>query len=107
VASRQEQWMIIGYNKNPETYSCWSQFLLLLRKRRLTSPFNFSFPMDQKTIVLYLHMKEMELGYVKRNLMGCRADSLSELLIRIQVSLRAKPGKTLIEVFLEWIKRLQ
>jgi hypothetical protein len=41
--------------------------------------FSFSFPMDQKKIVLYLHIKGMELGGVKRNLMGCRADDLSEL----------------------------
>jgi hypothetical protein len=33
----------------------------VLRKRRLTRPFSFSFPMDQKTIVLYLQMKGIGL----------------------------------------------
>jgi hypothetical protein len=41
--------------------------------------------MDQKTIVLYLHMK------VKRILMGYRAENLSELLVRVSVILRAIP----------------
>jgi hypothetical protein len=40
-----------------EVNSCSSQFLLFLRKWRLTRTFSFSFPMDQKTIVLFLHMK--------------------------------------------------
>jgi hypothetical protein len=63
--------------------------------------------MKGKTIVFYLHMKGMGLGYVKRNLMGCHAENLSELLVRTQVILRAIPGETFIEVFLEWMKRLQ
>jgi hypothetical protein len=46
-------------------------------------------------------------GYVKRNLMGRHAENLSELLVRIQVIMRAIPGETLVEVFLEWMKRLQ
>jgi hypothetical protein len=33
--------------------------------------------MDQKTAVLSLHMKGMELGDVKSNLMGYRAETLS------------------------------
>jgi hypothetical protein len=63
--------------------------------------------MDQKKIILYLHMKLSLFGYVKRNPMGYRAENLSELLIGIQVILTAIPGETLIEVFLEWMKRLQ
>jgi hypothetical protein len=57
--------------------------------------------MDQKTIVLYLYMKETRLSYVKRKLMGYRAENLSELLIRIRVILRTVPGETVIEVCLE------
>jgi hypothetical protein len=57
--------------------------------------------MDQKEIVLYLHMK------VKRNLMGYRAENLLRLLLCIQVVSRAIPGETLIEAFLEWMKQLQ
>jgi hypothetical protein len=57
--------------------------------------------MDQRTIVFFFHMK------VKRNLLGNRAENLSELLVRIQVILRAIPGETLVDVFLEWMKRLQ
>jgi hypothetical protein len=63
--------------------------------------------MDQKATVLYLHMKLFLFGYVKRNLMGYRAENLCELLVRIQVIVRAIPGEILIEVFLEWMKRLQ
>jgi hypothetical protein len=37
-------------------------------------------------------------GYVKRNLMGYRAEHLSELLVRIQVVLKIVPGETLVEV---------
>jgi hypothetical protein len=33
-------------------------------------------------------------GHLKRNLMGYRAENLSELLARIQVMLRAVPGET-------------
>jgi hypothetical protein len=50
--------------------------------------------MDQTTIVLYLHMKGMEFGYVKRNLMEYPAENLFELLVRIQVIFRAIPGQT-------------
>jgi hypothetical protein len=39
--------------------------------------------------------------------MGYHAESLSELLVRIQVILRAIPGETLVDVCLEWMKRLQ
>jgi hypothetical protein len=39
--------------------------------------------------------------------MGYRAENLSELLVHIQVILRAIPGETLVEVFLKWLKRLQ
>jgi hypothetical protein len=49
--------------------------------------------MDEKTIILYLRMKEMGRDYVKRNLMGYRAENLSELLVCIQVVLRAIPGQ--------------
>jgi hypothetical protein len=35
------------------------------------------------------------------------AENLSELLVRIQVILRAIPDETLVEVFLEWMKQLQ
>jgi hypothetical protein len=55
--------------------------------------------MDQKTIVLYLHMK-MKVK-AKRNLIKYRAENLSELLVRIQVILRAILGETLIEGFLD------
>jgi hypothetical protein len=51
-------------------------------------------------------MEVMELGYVKRNLMEYRAETLSEILVRIQVILRAIPCETLVQVFLEWVKRL-
>jgi hypothetical protein len=57
--------------------------------------------MDRKTTVFYLHMKRMGLGDVKRNLMGHSGENLSELLVGIQVILRAIPSETLIEVFLE------
>jgi hypothetical protein len=43
-------------------------------------------------------------SHVKRNLMGYRAESLSELLFGIQVILKVIPCKTLIEVFLKWTK---
>jgi hypothetical protein len=39
--------------------------------------------------------------------MGYHAENLSELLVRIQVILRAIQGERLVEVFLEWMKRLQ
>jgi hypothetical protein len=51
--------------------------------------------MEQKIIVLCLHMK------VRRNLMGNHAENLFKLLVRIQVILRAIPGETLVQVFLE------
>jgi hypothetical protein len=50
--------------------------------------------MDQKTIILYLRMKGMGLGDVKRNLMGCRVENLSQLLVHIQIVLMAIPGQT-------------
>jgi intein/homing endonuclease len=40
-------------------------------------------------------------GYMKRNLIVYCAKNLSELLLRIQVILRAVPGETLVEIFLE------
>jgi hypothetical protein len=64
-------------------------------KTAFNRAFRFSFPMDQKTIVIYLHMKVN----VKRNLMGYRAENLSELLVRIQVILCAIPGMTWGEGF--------
>jgi hypothetical protein len=38
--------------------------------------------------------------------MEYHAKNLSELLVGIQVILMAAPGETLVEVFLEWVKRL-
>jgi hypothetical protein len=35
------------------------------------------------------------------------AENLSEPLVGIQVILRVIPGEILVEVFLEWMKRLQ
>jgi prophage maintenance system killer protein len=46
-------------------------------------------------------------GYVKGKLMGYRAETPSELLVRIRVSLADIPRETLNAVFLEWMKRLQ
>jgi hypothetical protein len=46
-------------------------------------------------------------GYVKRKLMGYRAETPSELLVRIRVILAEIPQETLNAVFLEWIERLQ
>jgi hypothetical protein len=66
--------------------------------------FRFSFPIETKTIVLCLHVKGMDLGYMNRNLRGYRAENLSELSFRIQVILRAIPGEPLVEVFLEHMK---
>jgi hypothetical protein len=50
--------------------------------------------MDQNTIVLYLHMKWMELRHVKENLMGYRDENLFECLVRIQIILTVIPGET-------------
>jgi hypothetical protein len=42
-------------------------------------------------------------GYVKGNLMGCRAETPSELLVRIRVILAEIPRETLNTAFLEWM----
>jgi histone-lysine N-methyltransferase SETMAR len=47
------------------------------------------------------------IGYVKRKLIGYRAESESELLVRIGVILAEIPPDVLNAVFLEWIDRLQ
>jgi hypothetical protein len=52
-------------------------------------------------------MSDRLFGYVKRNLMGYRAENLSELLVCIQVILRSISGERSVEMFLEWMKRLQ
>jgi hypothetical protein len=46
-------------------------------------------------------------GYVKGKLMGYRAETPSELLVRIQIILAEIPRETLNAVFLEWMERLQ
>jgi histone-lysine N-methyltransferase SETMAR len=46
-------------------------------------------------------------GRMKRKLMGYRAESESELLVRIGVILVEVPRDVLNAVFLEWIDRLQ
>jgi hypothetical protein len=46
-------------------------------------------------------------GYVKRKLMGYRAESESELLVRIRVILAEIPREVLNAVFLEWMDRLR
>jgi histone-lysine N-methyltransferase SETMAR len=46
-------------------------------------------------------------GYVKRKLMGYRAENESELLVRIRVILTEIPRDVLNAVFLEWMDRLQ
>jgi hypothetical protein len=46
-------------------------------------------------------------GYVKGKLMGYRAETPSELLVRIRVILVEILRETLTAVFLEWMKRLQ
>jgi hypothetical protein len=46
-------------------------------------------------------------GYVKEKLMGYRAETPSELLVRIRVILAEIPRETLTVVFLEWMERLQ
>jgi hypothetical protein len=45
--------------------------------------------------------------YVKGRLMGYRAETPSELLVRIWVILADIPRETLNAVFLEWMERLQ
>jgi hypothetical protein len=42
-------------------------------------------------------------GYVKGKLMGYRAETPSELLVRIRVILAEIPRETLNAVFLEWV----
>jgi hypothetical protein len=46
-------------------------------------------------------------GYVKGKLMGYRAETPSELLVRIRVILAEIPRETLNAVFLKWMERLQ
>jgi hypothetical protein len=46
-------------------------------------------------------------SYVKAKLMGCRAETPSELFARIPVILAEIPRETLNAVFLEWMERLQ
>jgi hypothetical protein len=46
-------------------------------------------------------------GSVKEKLMGYRAETASELLVRILVILGEMPRETLNAVFLEWMERLQ
>jgi histone-lysine N-methyltransferase SETMAR len=46
-------------------------------------------------------------GYVKGKLMGCRAETPSEFLVRIRVIMAEIPRETLNAVFLEWMERLQ
>jgi hypothetical protein len=46
-------------------------------------------------------------GYVKGRLMEYRAETPSELLVRIRVILVEIPRETLNAVFLEWMERLQ
>jgi hypothetical protein len=46
-------------------------------------------------------------GSVKGKLMGYRAETPSELLVRIRIILGEIPRETLNAVFLEWIERLQ
>jgi hypothetical protein len=46
-------------------------------------------------------------GYVERKLMEYRAETPSELLVRIQVILAELAREILNAVFLEWMERLQ
>jgi histone-lysine N-methyltransferase SETMAR len=46
-------------------------------------------------------------GNVKGKLTGYRAETPSELLVRIRVILAEIPRETLNEVFLKWMERLQ
>jgi hypothetical protein len=46
-------------------------------------------------------------GYLKRKLMGYRAESESELPVRIRVILAEIPREVLNTVFLEWMDRLR
>jgi hypothetical protein len=46
-------------------------------------------------------------GYVKGKLMGYRAETPSELFIRIRVILAEIPREILNAIFLEWMERLQ
>jgi hypothetical protein len=46
-------------------------------------------------------------GYVKGKLMGYRAETPSELLVRIRVILAEIPRETSNAVFLEWMEQLQ
>jgi hypothetical protein len=46
-------------------------------------------------------------GYVKEKLLGYRAETPSELLVRIRVILAEIQRETLNAVFLEWMERLQ
>jgi hypothetical protein len=46
-------------------------------------------------------------GYVKGKLIGNRAETPSEFLVRIRVILAEIPRETLNAVFLEWMEQLQ
>jgi hypothetical protein len=53
------------------------------------------------------HPRTFPFGYIKRKLKRCRAETPSELLVRIRVILAEIPRETLNAVFLEWMERLQ
>jgi hypothetical protein len=53
------------------------------------------------------HSRTFPFGYVKGKLMGYRAETPSELFVRIRVILGEIPRETLKAVFLEWMERLQ
>jgi hypothetical protein len=46
-------------------------------------------------------------GYIKEKLMRDRAETPSELLVRIRVIVAEIPRETLNAIFLEWMERLQ
>jgi hypothetical protein len=85
-------------NARPHTAKMPMDYINLNRMKQAPHP-----PIRQiwhpRTFVLF--------GHVKEKLMGYRAETPSELLVRIRVILVEIPRENLNAVFLEWMKRLQ
>jgi hypothetical protein len=95
--TRPNKFWVHSDNVRPHTAKMSRDYISLNRMKQASYP---PYSPDLAPLDVFL------FGYFKVKLMGHRAETLSELLVRIRVILAEIPRRTLNAVFLEWMERL-
>jgi hypothetical protein len=96
-ATRPNKWWVLSDNVQPHTAKMSRDYIGLNRMKQAPRP----------PIRRIWHPRNFPFSSIKGKVIGYRAETPSELLVRIRVILAEIPRETLNAVFLEWLERLQ